>query len=172
MIQQQKAELNIIELLQHRAVQNPDANAILAQGRLSLSYRALLDQIDYVRSTLQAMGIGPNDRIAIALTNGPEMAVSFLAIAISAIAAPLNPAYRFKEFDLYLSVLNAKALLIQADIAEPARSAAQSKNIPIIELQTEPNTPAGVFSLAATAISLAVSHARQQRQKQAEHPRD
>lgn len=156
--------MDIIKLLRNSAVQNPDANAISAPGRSSLSYRALLDQIDYVRSALHAMGIGPNDRIAIALANGPEMAVCFLAIAISAIAAPLNPAYRSKEFDFYLSVLNAKALLIQADIAEPARSAAQSINIPIIELQTEANRPAGVFSLDATSTSLAVSHSRHQQQ--------
>jgi acyl-CoA synthetase (AMP-forming)/AMP-acid ligase II len=42
------------------------------------------------------------------------MAVAFLAVAFAATCAPLNPDYREKEFEFYLSDLDAKALIIQS----------------------------------------------------------
>ena len=67
------------------------------------------------------MGIGRNDRVAIVLPNGPDMATAFVAIACGATTAPLNPAYRAEEFDFYLSDLNAKALVILDGMESPAR---------------------------------------------------
>jgi acyl-coenzyme A synthetase/AMP-(fatty) acid ligase len=61
-----------------------------------------------------AQGVGRNDRVAIVLDNGPEMAVAFLCIAAGATAAPLNPAYRADEFEFYLSDLNARLLIVCA----------------------------------------------------------
>ena len=61
---------------------------------------------------LNQLGIGRNDRVAIVLPNGPELASAFLSIASAATAAPLNPAYRESEFDFYLSDLEAKALAV------------------------------------------------------------
>ena len=50
-------------------------------------------------AALNARGIGRNDRVAIVLDNGPEMAAAFLCISAGATAAPLNPAYRADEFE-------------------------------------------------------------------------
>src|SRR6202008_574094 len=85
-------------------------------------------------SSLNAMGIGRNDRVAIVLPNGPEMAAVFVAVAHGATTAPLTPAYKEAEFDFYLSDLNAKALLIEQGMDSPARAVATAKNIPIVEL--------------------------------------
>ena len=59
-------------------------------------------------AALNGMGIGRNDRVAIVLPNGPEMAAAFVAIACGATTAPLNPAYKADEFDFYLADLNAR----------------------------------------------------------------
>jgi acyl-CoA synthetase (AMP-forming)/AMP-acid ligase II/acyl carrier protein len=93
------------------------------------------------------MGVGRNDRVAIVLPNGPEMAVAFLAVTAGATSAPLNPAYGAKEFDFYLSDLNAKALIIQSEVDSPARAIAQTRGIPIIELSPVFDAEAGVFTL-------------------------
>ena len=45
-------------------------------------------------AALNRAGLGRNDRVAIVLPNGPEMATCFLACASSVTSAPLNPAYR------------------------------------------------------------------------------
>ncbi|MSO90337.1 MAG: AMP-dependent synthetase [Acetobacteraceae bacterium] len=97
---------------------------------------------------LNNMGIGRNDRIAMVLPNGPEMAAAFLAVAAGATTAPLNPGYKHEEFAFYLSDLNAKALLIQRGTESPARAVAVEKKIPIIELVPEESGPTGAFTLA------------------------
>jgi acyl-CoA synthetase (AMP-forming)/AMP-acid ligase II len=100
-----------------------------------------------VVNTLNQMGIGRNDRVAIVLPNGPEMAVAFLAAASCATSAPLNPAYRSQEFDFYLTDLNAKALLVSADSDSEAIGVAQELGIPIIELLADRGGEAGGFHL-------------------------
>src|SRR5713101_1835510 len=106
--------LCIYQLIATQAQRNPDAIAIVAPGRTSLTYRHLLSQVDNVGQTLDATGVGRNDRIAIVLPNGPEAAVTFLAVAARATSAPLNPAYRANEYDFYLSDLHPKALLVHS----------------------------------------------------------
>ena len=94
---------------------------------------------------LNSFGIGRNDRVAMVVPNGPEMAAGFIAIACGATTAPLNPAYKAEEFDFYLSDLNARALVIQQGMDSPARAVAAARNIPVIELI--PQGPAGNFTL-------------------------
>ncbi len=124
------------------------AVALLAPGRAALTYGGLLRQIDLTMAALNEAGIGRNDRVAIVLENGPEMASAFVAIASAATCAPLNPAYRREEFDFYLSDLNAVALVIGEGVDSPARSVAAERGIPVIELCVDPAQPAGVFTLA------------------------
>src|SRR5208282_3652301 len=123
------------------------APALAAPGREALSYEALRALMERTARTLNAIGIGPGDRIAIVLPNGPEMASAFLALGSVATAAPLNPGYRQGEFDFYLSDLNAKALVILAGMDSPARAIASTRGIPIIELEAHPAKSAGEFSL-------------------------
>ena len=54
-----------------------DAVAVAAPGRRALSYRALADQVEQTVYGMNARGIGRNDRVAIVLPNGPEMATAF-----------------------------------------------------------------------------------------------
>jgi acyl-CoA synthetase (AMP-forming)/AMP-acid ligase II len=79
------------------------------------------------------VGIGRNDRVAIVLANGPEMATCFMnAWPMSGVAsfiAPLNPAYRADEFEFYLSDLNAKALIVEHDSSSPAIEVAQKLGV-------------------------------------------
>ena len=94
---------------------HPDAaNAIGAPGRDWLSYGGLKALARDVRSALRGAGIGAQDRVAIVLPNGPEMATAFVTVAQSATTAPLNPAYTEDEFAFYIEDLGAKLLLVLA----------------------------------------------------------
>jgi acyl-CoA synthetase (AMP-forming)/AMP-acid ligase II len=93
------------------------------------------------------MGLGCNDRIALVLPNGPEMAVACLAVATNTTCIPLNPAYGTDEFDRYLVELNAQALILQAGMESPARAVAQAHGICIIELLPMLEAYAGIFTL-------------------------
>jgi len=124
-----------------------EAPAIGAPDRAPLTHRGLRTLAARTVRDLNAMGIGRNDRVAIVLPNGPEMAAAFIAIAAGATTAPLNPAYRAEEFDFYLSDLNAKALLVLDGMESPALAVAAGRNIPIVRLV--PERLAGDFRLEA-----------------------
>ena len=64
-----------------------DAPAIGAPGRKTLTHRGLRALAGRTRESLNAMGIGRNDRVAMVLPNGPEMASAFVAVATGATTA-------------------------------------------------------------------------------------
>ena len=106
--------------------------------------RALVDR---TLATLNGMGVGRGDRLAIVLPNGPEMAACFVAAACGTATAPLNPAYRADEFEFYLSDLKARALVVEAGSTSPAVEVAQRMGVPIIELLADTGAGAGSFTL-------------------------
>lgn len=121
------------------------APAIRAPGRPALSYAGLRDLAAATIARLNGIGIGRNDRVAIVLPNGPEMAAAFIAIGAGATTAPLNPAYRADEFNFYLTDLKAKALVVQKGVATEARDVAAKLGVAVLELV--PGENAGSFTL-------------------------
>jgi len=104
----------------------------VAGGGPSLTYRQLQQQVTSLAEELKRLGIHPGDRIAIALPNGLEAIVAFLAASTSGTAAPLNPAYKYDEFRFYLADTSARALIVPANGMVVARQAAAHQTI-IIE---------------------------------------
>jgi acyl-CoA synthetase (AMP-forming)/AMP-acid ligase II/acyl carrier protein len=140
-------------ILIRQAERSPQAVALTAPGRRGLTYARLVERVEDVVATLNHLGIGRNDRVAIVLPNGPEMAVAFLGVASGATAAPLNPTYRAEEFDFYLSDLGAKVLIAPSGSDSPAVAAAAARGIPVIELSVEGHAEAGVFCLSGPAAA-------------------
>ncbi len=138
--------MTLEELLQTGA---DEAIAIAAPGRTPLDYRGLRSLVRETTAALNACGIGRNDRVAIVLPNGPEMASCFLACASAVASAPLNPAYRVDEFEFYLDDLQAKALIVETGSQSPAVAAANKLGVRIIELSIAEGAPAGAFKLSA-----------------------
>jgi acyl-CoA synthetase (AMP-forming)/AMP-acid ligase II len=137
------AVLSLIELLRR---QPAESVAILGAERSPLRFGALAELAGRTIAALNARGIGRQDRVAILLPNGPEMASAFLALATGTGTAPLNPAYRADELDFYLKDLEPKALVLQAGSETPAREAARKLGIAVIELVPDAAT-AGQFRL-------------------------
>ena len=123
------------------------APAIRTPGRDALTYDALRALSQTTLGVLNAAGIGRNDRIAIVLPNGPEMATAFVSLAACATAAPLNPAYKTDEFEFYLSDLGTKAAIVLDGDESPVIEAAAKLNVPLIPLTADTDGPAGAFSL-------------------------
>jgi acyl-CoA synthetase (AMP-forming)/AMP-acid ligase II len=129
------------------------APAITAPGSTALTFRALRALVEQTIRTLNNFGIGRNDRVAIVLPNGPDMATAFIAIASGATAAPLNPSYKADEFEFYMSDVKAKALVVEAGSTSPAVAVAQKLGMTILTLQPEHAKGAGFFRLSATNAS-------------------
>lgn len=135
-------------ILTRQAQLSPNAIALTAPGSPPLSYRQLRQETLGIAGHLFARGLASGDRVAVVQPDAFDMALSFLGVASVATAAPLNPAYREKEFDFYLSDLNAKAL-IAPEGNHPCREAARALGIPILELG-ELRSPGHAVGRAAT----------------------
>jgi acyl-CoA synthetase (AMP-forming)/AMP-acid ligase II len=112
---------------------NPSAVAIADAGDgPSLTYGQTKQQASSLADDLRSFGVNPGDRIAIALPNGLEMVLAFLAATVAGTAAPLNPAYKLEEFRFFLSDTSARVLIVPPDAMNLARQAAAGETI-IIE---------------------------------------
>ena len=96
----------------------------VSDGGPRVTYAQLREQVERLSVTLIQLGLGRNDRIAIALPNGLEMIAAFLAASTTGTAAPLNPAYRQDEFKFYLEDTSARALIVPPNDLAEARAAA------------------------------------------------
>jgi len=142
---------NLSDLVRSTAERSPDHPAILGLSQSPLSYSKLGGQIETVVSFLNSHNIGRNDPVAIVLKNGPNMATTFLSIASGATSTPLNPNYTASEYAFYLEDLQAKAVVVEKESANPVIDVAAEMGIPIIHLATHDSSPAGSFTLS-TAI--------------------
>ncbi len=131
------------------AQQAPSATAFMAPAATAVSYGTLTLLIEQTISSLNSMGIGRGDRVALVLPNCPEMATLFVAVASACTAAPLNMAYRADEFEFYLNDLHAKALIVIAGSDTPALAVAAKLGIAVIELTAQPTQGAGFYQLAS-----------------------
>ena len=138
---------SIPDLLTEVARRYPEQWRLYAPGASPLRYSEILVLRDKVVRQLNRIGVARNDRVAVVLRNGPELAASFLLISSGATFAPLNPDYKESEFEFYLADLNARALVIRQGVETPARTAARRLGIELIELVPVMGGAAGAFNL-------------------------
>ena len=123
----------------------PRRIAIASPDRAGITYGALARQCMAVGRQLRGAGVGPDDRVAIVLPNGPAMASAFACMAPWCATAPLNPAYKPDEFDFYLKDLDAAALVVDAQSTSPAGGVATSLGVPVLRIAE--SSLAGSFAL-------------------------
>jgi len=139
---------DISTIRQLLATGRDDAVAVSAPGRSPLTYKGLRENVDRTVAALSRAGIQGNERVAIVLPNGPEMASAFVSIGSAATTAPLNPAYQEQEFRFYLSDLGARTLVVEKGSTSPAVSAAADLGIPVLEIVAQDE--AGSFEIIAS----------------------
>ena len=138
----------ILDLLENG---EPSSVAIsVAGGGPSVTYAQLRQQVDALARSLNQLGLGRGDRIAMALPNGLEVIASFLAASTAGTAAPLNPAYTRDEFKFYLEDTGARALIVPPKDCDEARAAA-ADNVLIIEADIDGDGQVRFSSAAAGA---------------------
>ena len=137
----------IAAILASNAGRYPGHAAIRAPGRAALTHADLHAAVVRITQALRDSGIGPRDRVALALPNGPESAVAFLATAAAATCAPLNPAGKESELAFAFADLGVKAVIVDEDLVPAAVAAARRLAVPILSLQRQRDAPAGSFEL-------------------------
>src|SRR5438093_9482446 len=101
----------LMEML-YATARNLPRHPAIACGEERLTYADLVDRIERLARGLVSMGVGPSDRIALVLPNGPPFVISFFAAAgMGAVAAPLNPQFTEKELAGYFRHCGIRAVI-------------------------------------------------------------
>jgi acyl-CoA synthetase (AMP-forming)/AMP-acid ligase II/acyl carrier protein len=116
----------------------PDRDAILASGRLPITFGALWTRANDVLHGLRSSGLGRTDRVAVVLPNGPETAVMMISVAASAVCVPLDPCFTADEWQRYFAELKVAALLTRPGMDSASRGVALALGIPVLDLSTPP----------------------------------
>jgi oxalate---CoA ligase len=141
----------MLRLIADHADHNPTAFALLAPGRVPLTYARLHAEIREHTRVLGAIGISREDRVALLLPNGPEAAVGLLATYAISVCAPLNSVCTANEIDAALSQLKPKVLIASPDLDAEKRAVAAKHGISVITATPALKREAGVFTLSASA---------------------
>src|SRR5437016_3166001 len=104
---------------------------ILPEAGTGIGYGSLSDQVDRLAARLRQSGLDPGQVVAIALPNGIEHLVAFLAATRARlVAAPMNPAYKADEFRFFLEDSEARSVITTPG-ADPVREAARALRLPV-----------------------------------------
>ena len=139
------------DLLGYYAHTAPDRVAILAPGCPSLKYDALWVRTRDVVHGLRSIGIRRNDRVAVVLPDGPEAAVTMIAVATGAVCVPLHPGFTINEYQRYFAELRIAALVTRTEINSASQGLAQSLGIPVIDLSLPSSEGIGAVNIARAA---------------------
>lgn len=113
----------IPQLIEQHAVHQPDAIAITFKDQ-SLTYAALNQRANQLAHYLIQLGIGAEDRVAVAVEPSLDIAIVLLGVLkAGAVYVPLDPTYPLDRLTVILEDTQPKALLTHAHLV---------KNLPAI----------------------------------------
>lgn len=105
--------LSVGEALERSARIVPEKACIFFKER-TIAYREMDELSGALAASLQDIGIGKGDRVAIYMPNCPELYTAFYALQkIGVITAWINAAYRTQELTFILNNSQAKAVIVQ-----------------------------------------------------------
>jgi long-chain acyl-CoA synthetase len=105
---------------------HPDRLALRCDD-LEFSYAEFDAMAARIATLLERAGVAPGDRVGLMLPNSPAFAIAFYGIMHrGAVAVPMNPLFKSREVDFYLSNTGAKALFAISDFGEEAQSGADA----------------------------------------------
>lgn len=122
---------NLATNLQKTAAAHPDKVALWTGGH-SVTYAQFADAAGRVASLLKDKGIEPGDRVALSLPNVFDFPVILYgALQAGAVVIPMNPLFRPREVEYYLSDSGAKLMF---GMAGDAATGAETSGVPFIEV--------------------------------------
>ncbi|MET0397551.1 MAG: amino acid adenylation domain-containing protein, partial [Longimicrobiaceae bacterium] len=112
------AGLCVHHLVEAQAERTPDAVAVVS-GEAELTYRELDRRADALARRLAALGVGPDDRVALSLERGQGAMVALLGILKAGGAyVPLDPSYPAERLAYMLEDAAPRVLLTERSLAD------------------------------------------------------
>ncbi len=109
-------QVHLDQLLADSAAEYPEQRAIIFGGRVgsrvldaAISYRQLDDAVSHFAGSLQRLGVGQGDRVALIMPNCPQFVIAFYGILrAGGIAVPCNFVYTASELEHHLTDAGAE----------------------------------------------------------------
>jgi oxalate---CoA ligase len=139
-----------------QAARTPDAVALAGTPYRPLTFRGLVDHIEYAGEALRNAGAYDGTTTALALTQGPAAVTAALAIMTGSACAPVELNLTRKEYQDYFRRLRPAALVWNEASNPVAAQAARELGIGVIDIRTPRDSAAGVFEIAG--VSSAAKH--------------
>jgi oxalate---CoA ligase len=149
------ASATLAAALQRHALIRPRAPAVVAPGRLPLSYFELVRTVEEIGAGLRGGGAGRKTRIGIVLPSGPEAAVANIVVACHAIAVPLNPDLVETEFEERSAILRLDAVAVLDSTRTAAEAVAERRGLRVFKLAAQGRS-AGRLALVGSPDDSAV----------------
>jgi benzoate-CoA ligase family protein len=105
----------------HVAAGRGERTAVVCEGR-ALTYRALQQLVDRAGHALAALGVEPEQRVALLLPDGPEFVAAFLGAAkLGAVVVPCNTLFKADELAWVLDHSRARVLVAHESLLPAVR---------------------------------------------------
>ncbi|MDE9552069.1 amino acid adenylation domain-containing protein [Xenorhabdus bovienii] len=150
----------IHQLFESQAAHSPDATAVVFEDQ-TLSYGELNRRANRLAHHLIALGVRPDDRVAICIERSPELVVSLLAVLKAGGAyVPLDPDYPAERLAYMLDDAAPVALLIltaQVDkLASPVPTVVLDAQEPSLAAQPTHNPDAQALGLTSRHLAYVI----------------
>jgi len=118
----------------------------------TLTYQNVADRVRQVALGLRALGVKPEDRVAILSENRPEWAiVDFAALAVGAVTVPIYPTLPASQVAHILSDSGAKVIVAEnaKQIAKVTQAREAAPDLAVVITLEEAAAPEGILTLAS-----------------------
>ena len=140
---------SIVDYLAENARRTPDATLVYFKDR-KISFREMEDASARCRGALAALGIEPGDRVALVMSDGPEMMVAMLGVmGMGAIVVPCSTMLKPTEIEYMLKDSGAKLVIVTPEHLENAKAANAPKIVADLNQLLEKAKPAPLGTFGA-----------------------
>src|SRR6185436_9913547 len=139
---------SIVDYLAENARQSPDR--VLVRFRDSeITFKQIEEKTARCRGALAALGIKPGDKVALVMSDGPEMMIAMLGVmGMGAIVVPCSTMLKPAEIEYMLKDSGAKLVIVTPEHLENAKAAHAPKIVGDLNPLLEKSKPAplGTFT--------------------------
>lgn len=144
---------SIVDYLTDQASRAPDHTVIYSRDR-HLTFRQLEAESARCRGALEALGVGPGDRVALVMADGPDMVVALLGVmGLGAIAVPGSTMLKPAELAYILEDSGARCAIVTPEQIDTVQQA--QKTAPLTAVLVAGGTPPSGMSSFAAALESA-----------------
>jgi benzoate-CoA ligase family protein len=155
-------DFNLASWFLDRNVEEGRGERVALHGAVSTTYRELAALQNRAGNVLLELGVRPEDRVLLALSDGPEfVACWYAALKVGAVVAEAYTFLPVKDYAYYLRYARARVVIVDATTLANVRAAVQGLAQPpaILVVGTEAGPAETSFEAAAGAASDALEAA-------------